>query len=201
MYLDSPEFTDGAVVNASTTLHVEIEADASGLCITDNKLETSTRLILDNNKSFSSAYGTLNFNPDGSYSFVFPLEGLSDGHHSVTIVLCDNAGNRTERTIYFTVINRDAQVALIIDESPARTEATFSLDHNFKSEPTGRLIVEDAAGNTVFSKADTRFPYTWDLNDADGNPVADGNYDCYVIVNGEKQYGSSTKAKLIIVKQ
>lgn len=201
MYLDSPEFTDGAVVNASTTLHVEIEADASGLCITDNKLETSTRLILDNNQSFSSAYGTLNFNPDGSYSFVFPLEGLSDGHHSVTIVLCDNAGNRTERTIYFTVINRDAQVALIIDESPARTEATFTLDHNFKSEPTGRLIVEDAAGNTIFSKADTRFPYTWDLNDVDGNPVADGNYDCYVIVNGEKQYGSSTKAKLIIVKQ
>ncbi len=201
LYLDSPENTDGAIVNSSTTLYATIEPDASGLCITDTKLENNSRLVLDGNRSYSTASGTLNFATDGSYSFEFPLENLSDGVHSLTLIIADNAGNRTERTIHFTVIGRNAQATLQIDESPARSEATFSLSHNFKSEPMGRLIVEDASGNTIFSKADVKFPYTWNLNDASGDAVADGVYNCYVVLSGEKQYGSTDKTKLIVVKQ
>lgn len=201
IYLDSPENTDGAIVNASTTLYAIIEPDASGLCISGSKVESNSRLVLDGNRSYSSTSGTLNLAADGSYSFEFPLNGLSDGKHTLTLIIADNAGNRAERTIHFTVINRNAQATLSIKESPARTEATFSLDHNFKYEPTGRLVIEDASGNTIFSKSDVKFPFTWNLNDASGNMIADGVYNCYVILSGEKQYGSTDKTKLIVVKQ
>ena len=201
MYLDTPDNTDGAVIDNAATLYAEIEPDASGLCITDSRIENNARVIIDGNRSYSSSTGTLTFNADGSYLFEFPLTELSDGRHSLTLIISDNAGNRTERTIYFTVINRNAQATLIVEESPARTEATFTLNHDFKSEPSGRLIIEDASGNAIYSKADVRFPYTWDLNDADGNAVADGVYHCYAILNGEKQYGGTAKTKLIVVKQ
>ena len=201
MYLDTPDNTDGAIINNTATLYAEIEPDASGLCITDSRLENNARVIIDDNRSYSSSAGTLTYNADGSYMFEFPLNNLSDGQHSLTLIIVDNAGNRTERTIYFTVINRNAQATLIVEESPARTEATFTLSHDFKSEPSGRLIIEDASGNTIYSKADVKFPYTWNLNDAEGNAIADGVYDCYAILNGEKQYGSTAKTKLIVVKQ
>lgn len=201
MYLDSPDFVDGAEVNSSTNLHVVIDHDASGLCITDTKLENNMRLILDGNQSYSSIAGAVNIAEDGSYTIDFAIDNLSDGHHSLTLVVYDNAGNRSSRTIYFTVINRDAQVSLFIDEQPARTEANFSLDHNFTSEPTGRLVIEDNAGNTIYSKADVTFPFAWDLSLADGTKIPDGTYNCYVILNGNKQYGSSDFTKLIVVKQ
>ena len=118
----------------------------------------------------------------------------------MTLSIKDNAGNIATKTISFVVINRAANVTLNVAEAPARTEATFNIDHNFPQEPSGRIIIEDCNGNTVFTKDNCSFPYTWNLKDTNGNAVNDGNYKAYVILKGGNIYGSSNKIELIVVK-
>ena len=157
--------------------------------------------MLDNSKSFPEIKGTIVTDIDGVSSIKFPIAGLEDGIHTLTLSVADNAGNRTEKSITFYVINNSVTSALEIAETPARTEATISLTHNFKNEPSGRLIIENNDGETIFTKENCTFPYTWNLQDMNREPVADGIYRCYTILNADKQYSSSSKAKIIVIKQ
>ena len=199
-YINDPSFNNGDIVESDFMLHATIASDESGINTSIGALGQSTTLTLDGKKTYPNIASAISFNSDGSASLSFQLKDIEDGHHSLTLSVNDNAGNRTNRTISFIVINRSATVALNIAETPARSEATFSLNHNFLEEPTGRIVIEDMKGNTIFTKNNCAFPYTWNLKDSKGEAVADGNYKAYVILNGGKQYGSSDKIDVIVVK-
>lgn len=199
-YLNDPTFVDGDYVNSDVTLHATILPDQSGLNITTGTLGYTTKLILDNNLSYPEVRMCLITDQDGTTTISYPISGLTDGRHTLTLSVADNAGNRTSQTISFVVINRSAQAQLVVTEKPARTEATFSLNHNFYEEPSGRLVIENRNGNTVFTKENCTFPYTWNLQDSDGNRVIDGNYKAYVILNGDKQYGNTDRVEVIVIK-
>lgn len=201
LYLDYPSFSDGDCVGNETTLYATILPDESGLCNSSIAIGAATTLMLDNSKSFPEIKGTIVTDIDGVSSIKFPIAGLEDGIHTLTLSVADNAGNRTEKSITFYVINNSVTSALEIAETPARTEATISLTHNFKNEPSGRLIIENNDGETIFTKENCTFPYTWNLQDMNREPVADGIYRCYTILNADKQYSSSSKAKIIVIKQ
>ncbi len=200
-YLNEPTFANGDQVESDIMVYATIQPDESGLNKTTATIGVATKLILDGVKSYPYVRGTLITDMDGYTTIKFPINELEDGKHSLTLSVADNAGNRTERTLSFVVINREAQATLLIDEEPARTEANFSLTHNFKYEPKGRLVIEDAAGNTVFTKENCTYPYTWNLLDNAGNQLPDGNYNCYTILNANMQYCSTPKARLIILKK
>lgn len=199
-YIDNPTFADGDYVNADVTLFATIQPDASGLNISTGTLGQTTKLTLDGKLSYPEIRNCLVSDQDGVITIQFPVTELSDGRHTLTLSVADNAGNRATRTISFVVINRSAQATLTIEEKPARTEANLSLSHNFSEEPSGRLVIEDNNGNTVFSKENCTFPYTWNLQDATGNRLPDGNYKAYVILNGGKQYGNTPKTGIVIIK-
>lgn len=199
-YINEPSFNNGDVVESDFILYATIAPDESGINTSVGPIGLSTILTLDGNKTFPGISSALTPNVDGSSSLAFSLNGIEDGHHTLTLSVNDNAGNRTNHTISFVVINRSAKVALNIDETPARTEATFNLEHNFLEEPAGRIVIEDMNGNTVFTKNDCSFPYTWNLKDSNDNLVSDGNYKAYVILNGGKQYSSSDKIDVIVIK-
>lgn len=199
-YIDEPTFCNGDQVGCDITVYATILPDESGLNKTTATIGVASKLILDGIKSYPYIRSTLVTDMDGYTTIKFPINELEDGKHTLTLSVADNAGNRTERTISFVTINHSAQATLVIAEEPARSEANFSLEHNFSYEPQGRLVIEDATGNTVFSKENCTFPYTWNLLDSEGNAVADGNYNCYAILNGNKQYGSTPKTRLVIVK-
>ena len=199
-YINDPSFQNGDILNSDFTFYALIAADESGLNNSNSTIGLTTTLSLDGKKSFPFASASMTSYADGSTSITFPISNVEDGQHTLTLSVADNAGNRTNHTISFVVINRAAQVVLSVAEIPARTEATFSISHNFLEEPSGRLVIEDHNGNTIFSKNNCSFPYTWNLKDSNGNTIADGNYKAYVILNGGNQFGSSEKTQVIVVK-
>lgn len=200
-YINDPSFCNGDNVDCDIIVYATILPDASGLNKSTATIGTATKLTLDGVKSYPSIRSTLVTDMDGYTTIKFPITELADGQHTLTLSVADIAGNRAERTISFVVINGTAQATLVIAEEPARTEANFSIEHNFAYTPQGRLVIEDAAGNTVFTKENCEFPFTWDLKDLSGNTVADGNYNCYAILNGKMQYGSTDRVRLVIVKK
>lgn len=199
-YINEPTFNNGDIVESDFTLYATIAPDESGLNSSTSNVGLSTTLSLDGKKSFSGISSAIIPNADGSSSLSFSLNGIEDGHHTLTLSVNDNSGNRTNHTLSFVVINRSAKVELTVDKTPVRSEATFDINHNFMIEPLGRIVIEDTYGNTVFTKNDCTFPYTWNLKDTDNNLVNDGNYKAYVILNGGKQYGSSDKIDVIVIK-
>lgn len=201
LYLDSPTFSDGDCVGEQTTLYATILPDESGLCNSSISIGTATTLMLDNSRSFPAIKGTIVTDINGVSTIKFPIAGLEDGIHTLSLSVADNAGNRAEKSISFYVINNSVTSTLDVAETPARTEATISLTHDFKSEPSGRFIVENNSGETIFTKENCSFPYTWNLQDMNGEPVDDGTYRCYAILNADKQYSSTTKVKIIVIKQ
>lgn len=199
-YINDPSFSNGDIVESQFTLYAKIAADETGINNSAKAIGTNTTLTLDGRKSFPDINTALVSNADGTYSLSFDISQIEDGRHTLTLSVADNAGNRTNASINFVVIDKSATAELTIDETPARTEATFNLTHNFIDEPSGRLIIEDNSGKTIYTKQNCKFPYTWDLKDTNGNAVSDGNYKAYVILNGGKQYGSSPKIPVIVIK-
>lgn len=201
MYLDSPSFSNGDGIGSETTFYATIMPDESGLCNSSGTIGTATKLILDNAISFPGIKGMLTTDINGVTTIKYPISELQDGYHSLTLSVADNIGNRTSKTISFYVINNSVQTEISVEEKPARIQATIDITHNFNSSPSGRLVIEDIEGNTIFSRENCTFPYEWNLQDSNGNKVTDGIYNCYAILNAQKQYSSTPKVKIIVVKQ
>ncbi|MCM1517342.1 MAG: type IX secretion system sortase PorU [Pseudoflavonifractor sp.] len=201
-YLDYPGFQDGDVVACDSRLHVSIAPDESGLYIGGPQIGRKATLVLDGNVSYPRAAEMMTTAADGSYILEYDLTGLSAGPHHLQFSVSDNSNNVTSRSISFTVADLAVDAVMTVAESPARIEATISVEGDFATAPTGRIVIEDAAGVTIFSTdKPVSFPYTWDLKDKDGQPVPDGRYDCFAILSGGRQTGSTPRTKLIVVKQ
>lgn len=200
LYLDDETFVSGDETGPSPVMYATVAYDRSGFNVSDGKIGMGARLILDGNTTYPAVATALEIEDDGGASARVALSGLSDGYHTLEFSIADNAGNRSSRTIGFIVINRTAEATLAVDEATARMQATLTLEHAFEDAPTGRLIIEDADGNTVFSRENVSFPYTWDLNDASGVRVADGRYRAYAVLSCDKQYGNTPRVEIVVIK-
>lgn len=199
-YINDPSFADGDEADAAVTLFATIEADRSGINTSNGTIGGATALNLDGQKSYPSVRNALMAQPDGSYKLEMPIKDLNDGRHSLTLSVSDNMGNRSERTLAFTVVTRTVKASLSTDKPSTRTDATFDISHNFTETPTGRLVIEDANGNTVFSRDNCPFPFTWELTDTAGEKVADGLYRAYAILKAGQQYSNTAKCKVVVIK-
>lgn len=199
MWLNSPEFNDGDITGPDVTVHATITPSASGLSLIQ-AIGRTMYLELDQTR-YNDIAGRLSFDNDGIATLQYPLTDLADGNHTVSLVVFDNAGNRAENTVSFQVINTGDNITVTVDETTVTTEATISIySTTSTTEPTGRLIIEDAAGNTVYSRADTSFPFTWDLNDNDGNKVPDGRYTVRAMLKNGMQYTTTPSVTFVIIK-
>lgn len=200
LYIDSPDFADGDAVADEFTVYAVVSPDASGLKITTGGVGGSSRLLIDGSRIIPVLGSMLSTLPDGSILITVPVNTITDGRHTATINVSDNCGNSASSTVGFTVVNVPATASLTVAEHPARIQATIGLSHSFAGEPTGRLVIEDHAGNTVFTRDNATFPFEWDLTDGE-TPVADGTYSAYAILNSAKQYGSTPKINITVVQK
>lgn len=192
MYLGTPSFTEGSIVSPSVVLHATIEVPSSGLNLSA-MFTSGIRLMLDKRTSYQAVAESVELHADGTASLTFPISGLSDGRHELTLSAISNTGASTSRSIAFAVVDSSVDCQLAADTEIAREEISFTLTHGFNAEPTGRLVIEDASGTTVFSTDSCSYPFSWDLRDNDGQYVADGRYRAYAILRDDLNY-SSTKA-------
>lgn len=200
LYINDPAFADGDEADTEITLFATIEADRSGINTSNGTIGGATSLNLDGQKSYPSVRNALMAQPDGSYKLEMPIKDLSDGRHTLTLSVSDNMGNHAERTLAFTVVTRTVKASLSVDKKSTRTDATFDITHDFSETPSGRLVIEDTDGNTIFSRDNCPFPFTWELTGTDGNKVADGLYRAYAILKAGQQYSNTAKCEVVVIK-
>lgn len=201
MYINTPQFVNGDISGQDFTLYATVDEPGSGIYTPTGTIGTGCRIVIDGNLNYPVVGTALHNNSDGTYDIEYPFTSLTDGHHSLTLFVSDNSGNSTSRTIEFIINNNSANPVLTVAEEPARIQATLQLQHSFTDEPSGRLIIEDEQGNTVYTRADVTFPFEWDLTDGEGNLVADGVYRAYAICKGGNLYGYTAKIDIIVVQQ
>lgn len=199
LYIDSPDFNDGDAVPASFRVYATIGNDPSGIMSTTGSIGGEIRITIDGSRVIPVLGTSLTYMADGSISLSCPVNSITDGRHELTINVSDNSGNTSSESISFIVISEPADATLQIAETPARTEATIALDHNFPEEPSGRLVIEDCEGNTILSRDNCQFPFSWDLTDGE-NMVADGIYRAYAILKSGVVYGSTPKTPIVVIQ-
>ncbi len=200
MYLDSPQFTDGDDTSTDVTLYATITAGATGINNSTGTIGAALSLKLDSQTSYSEAGSALETGLDNTATVKFALNDLQEGRHTLTLSVANVAGRRAQRTIGFNVVGQNVNATLSTEAATARDKAVIDLTHQFTSNPKGRIIIEDANGNTIHSAAVSSFPYTWDLSDLKGKTVADGLYRAYAILSADGNYSSTPKIDIVVIK-
>lgn len=201
LYIDTPDFVNGDMASQDFTMYATVTDNGSGIYNPTGTVGPTCRITIDNTMNYPVVGTAMTNHNDGSVDITYPFTSLADGRHSLTLHISDNAGNSASRTIDFVINNTSANARLTVEEEPARIQATIGLTHSFTDIPSGRLIIEDEEGNTVFTRNDVSFPFEWDLTDRDGNLVADGVYRAYAICKGGNLYGHTPKTDIIVVQQ
>jgi len=134
---------------------------------------------------------------DGSLLLSMPYSGLAEGRHSVTLSAANNLGAATQRTIGFTVRAAAGHASIAVEERPARTSATFSVEHDLGDGTEGLLIIEDHTGSTVRSQSSLA---GWDLTDNEGRPVASGVYRAYALLRNGLRRAATGAVEVIVLR-
>ncbi len=200
LFIDSASFVDGDVVNSDFVLHASVLPDQSGIAVRTSSIGLSPRVVIDNSRSLDNVIESMTLSPDQSARLSLPVVGLADGFHTLTLTVSDNVGNKTSRSIGFTVVTTPADVALMTEDVPARQSLTLTLDHGFTGEPSGRVVIEDLDGTAVFSRDNVSFPFMWDLVDNHGNHVSDGTYVVRAYLRHERRFAVTPPLEITVLR-
>lgn len=202
MYLNDETFSSGDAVYVDPDLHVEI-TDDYGICSSTSAVAGALKLTLDNGAtSYSNARNIVNLSESGrSATIDMTITDLAYGSHSLTLSVCDYAGNCSTRTIDFFVKSTAAEAEIETESESARESATFTISHDFTDTPTATIIVINSNGETVMRAEFTGTTYVWDLNGTGGSRVASGLYRYYGLLECGGEYASTPMKTLVVLDQ
>ncbi len=198
-YLNDKNFVTGDVLGSDITVYALIELPASGIKL-NGMFKDGLSLRLDGRTTYDLAADALKLNSDGTASLTMPISDLTDGTHDLTLTVKSNADISVSKTIDFKVCNTNINSSIVISDKPVRNSLVIDINHEFSSEPTARLIIEDHLGNTVFSAETNSFPYEWNLCDNDGNEVPDGNYRISALLHDDISHSATSKLEFVVVR-
>lgn len=207
MYIDTPDFTSGDIVSPNFKAFAEVAVPESGICISSDGVTPGARMVLDGTTHYSNILNTATYSDD-KLIICQELTDLSDGRHTLSLYLKNNLDTEVCSEIEFYVVNGDLEGILTCTgdapeaEGPAiaRSSAEFDFTHNLEGDPEARLIILDSAGNTVFTATATAFPYTWNLRDSSGVPVADGLYRAKLMLSSGAAHGATKPVDFTVIK-
>lgn len=201
MYLDDSSFRDGGNVSASPMFYAVIGDAQTGLQVSGG-LNGNFRLMLDGTTEMGNVLSYLSPAPDNVMKLAYPLSNLSDGRHSLTLTVSDNAGNIAEETVNFTVISSDLNAVLVIRDQPVRDMMSFEVVDGAAITDSAELtlIVRDMQDNTVYSSSGVGTAGTWDLTGTDGQKISDGRYKANMIIRDGNLYGHTPSVEFVVVK-
>lgn len=198
LYVDTPDFAEGDMTGPDVDVHARISVPATGLNINAAPLRGASRITLDGSSAISNLSGYMRSTGDGFVELTIPYSALGEGRHSVTLSVSNNVGAVAERTIGFVVSAAAAEASLSVEERPARTQATLTLEHDMDGDADALLVVEDHAGRTVLAQP---FEGKWDLKDNAGADVADGVYNAYVLLRSGSRRSSTPRTEVVVVRE
>lgn len=197
MYASEDDFPSNSCLPGDFMLYASVEPGELGLLGNSDRMGGGVSLILDDSRKLAGVDGYLEISPDGYATLEYPVSGLSDGTHKLTLKVANIAGVSAEKSIEVNVVNV-ADAKTVIEEPFARQGAVIDIRHNLSDIPVGRIVVTDASGKTVFSKDNVSFPFTWDLTASDGSEVTDGVYSASVYFKAGRRHGFASPASIVV---
>lgn len=132
----------------------------------------------------------------GTWNLNMELAELTEGTHTVTLSIADNAGQRTHSTANFIVTRAALPATLTADRATVRDEVELDLDHPFASTDSVDLVLEDAHGSHITTIVNPAFPYTLDMAALN---LKDGHYNAYARVKSGSENTSTRKIQLVYI--
>lgn len=197
LYAAGEDVEENDCLPGNFMLYAEVAPSDVALLGVSDRFGGGLSLTIDNSKKVKGIDGYFSVNTDGSASLACPVSDLTDGPHVLTFRVVNVAGKSAERSIAVNVVNV-AEAVTVVEQLHARDEAVIDIRHNLTDAPVGRLVVESADGNVVFTDDNAVFPYSWNLSDNGGNPVADGVYSAKVYFKAGRHYGFSAPALIVV---
>ena len=201
MYFNDPALAaESALVPSNSTLYINA-TDNMAINMQRSGMGNAMNLKLDGGKAsylLVKDYATLT-NDGKRMSIAFPMSNLESGPHTLTFELSDVSGNKTSRTISFTV-GQAGQATITASEKMAHGQVTFALDSKTAATPVMTLKVTDASGRLVFKKENCSFPYTWNLTSTAGAKLAPGLYRYFGTFEAGNDYGGTPIKTLTILE-
>ena len=197
-YAGDPDFVSGSEMQAVVPVTAVIDPSVCGLDFSENGIATRTSISVDGLRTVDRLDRFVRRNDDGTVTLATTVDGLSEGVHSLTLTVVSNAGRLDRSTIDFVVVSRLDRPSVETEDDLARESATFDLAPATGSANT--LLITDSRGNTVRRVSGVKFPYTWDLNDTAGNPVADGRYTVTALIRDGQDYTHSYPATVVVLR-
>lgn len=210
LWLNTPDFPNGGFVGTSALLGATV-SDSAGINISGASIGHDLELVLDGNATSPivlNSYFTYDFGSYTTGSVSYPLEGLSAGHHTLSLRAWDVNENSTTATLDFIVQENYAEAfGISATRNPASTETTFITTLEGSSEDcTVTTEVYDTAGRLVWhheghSGSSGYHSATWNLRDTGGVPVGAGIYIYKATVKSSQGKRETKAKKMIVVKQ
>lgn len=211
-YLNSPAFADGSAVAPSSVLYASLE-DESGINVSEAGIGHRMALTLDSKVYLDDV--SLFYQPDPESvkrgSIAYPLPSLAAGAHTVDLIVWDNAGNSTTRSLDFTVKAGwlPEFTSLAVDQSPAKSPVNFMA--SVDGIPAGgslRIEVFNLAGRRLWTSPSTSLTgggtdltVPWDLTDTAGRRVERGIYIYRATITTAEGAEISKSSKLAVSAQ
>ncbi len=213
-YLDSPDFSDGAMVGSNPKLIVEL-SDETGINATGTGVGHELVAIL--NTSPEKTFVLNNFfqtklDDYRSGSIEFPIDGLTEGEYTLTVRAWDVFNNPSEEVITFRVADsEDVMLSNVFNyPNPMNNRTRFMFEHN---QPGNQLDISvriyTLSGRPVAQIDESRVFSTsqgsveWFGFDNDNDRLATGTYLYVLKVTAETSKGRRSKdviEKLVIIR-
>lgn len=196
LYLNHENFRNGGTVNQSPLVMADI-SDNVGINLSNAGIGHQMTLRLDGRTVYSDVALYYTPSPDGSPSgtIAYPLDGLSEGTHTLSLRIWDTSGNSATREVEFNVSSgvEPNIMDIYTDANPATTEANFYIRHDMPDATLNVTFeVYDMMGRRVWTSSVTdrsdmfqSAPIKWDLRTLGGQRVQRGIYIYRAIVKTE----------------
>ncbi len=209
LYMNNTDFVSGGLTDDQPVFLAYL-FDEHGINFTGNGIGRDITLTLD---AYTQGAVMLNnaFDPDiDTYQsgwLSYPLEGLDDGMHTLTLKAWDIMNNPSEKTIEFEVnVDGDIQLTRVYNyPNPFDDVTYFVFDHN---KPENSFDIEIRIFNIngqfvrslwAYSDAQgiTIDPIGWDATDAGGSKIGSGVYVYRMYVTDNQGTQSVQTSKFI----
>ena len=211
-YINDSLFLNGGITGNNTSLFVSL-SDETGITVSGTNVGHDMTAVLDGNTEQPYILNDYYESDPNTYkhgTVTFPMTGLADGHHTITVKAWDVNDNTGEGSVDFVVV--DGAVADIQSlgnyPNPFTNTTNFVFEHNHPDEQMDvQIEIYNVGGALVKNIAQTFTPtgsrsseISWDGTDINGNRLPSGVYVYRLNISTEKGYKTSAYQKLVIVR-
>ncbi|MDE7396884.1 MAG: hypothetical protein K2M98_04075, partial [Muribaculum sp.] len=189
------ESTTDGITPRDITVNAVIDNGNTGIADITGNLKAPIEIRIDD-KLLHGA--TTTRSADNTTAVSLSINGLDDGHHTLTLSATDNGGSTDSSSVSFTVIDRSLTVTLATDSVITDDSIDISIDTDNELDEN-RLIITNAAGQTVLSREIPVAAWTWNLTDNDGRRVAPGYYRMQLLSRSGNRYAASAPVTVTVL--